>query len=257
MSPHVRLTREHGIQHIRIERPDKKNALTAAMYEAIADTIVAGNDDPEVKVILILGSSGVFTAGNDIQDFMDAAGAGTFGSAILHLLKALVTARKPLVAGVDGLAIGVGTTMLLHCDLVYAADTAVFRTPFVELGLVPEAASSLLAPRLMGHARAFELLCLGAPFDAARAREAGLVNAVVPANRLEATAREAALALAGKPEAALLASRALLRGQADEILQRIDTEAHQFRERLASPEARAAFAAFLGRKSEERTAGTP
>jgi len=240
------LSRSDGIQTIRLDRPDKKNALTLAMYRGMAEAIERSGKDPDTRVVLILGAPGIFTAGNDIQDF--AAATDEFGEVIIDFLRALATAPKPLVAGVEGLAIGIGTTLLLHCDLVFAGASATFRTPFVDLGLVPEAASTLLAPRIMGGLRAFELLCAGAPFSAERAREAGLVNAVVPDEQLADTARGAALALAAKPQDALLAARRLLRGPTDEILRRMDEEAAEFKARMRSPEARAAFDAFLGKR---------
>lgn len=248
----VVVERDGAVAVLRLDRPDKKNALTAPMYTAIAGAWRAAEADADVAVHLWLGLPGAFTAGNDIEDFVAMARTGALGGEILDFLRTLASLEKPLVIGVDGLAIGVGTTALLHADLVIASDRSLFRTPFTDLGLVPEAASSLLGPRRLGHAVAFELLCAGAPFDAARAASVGLVNRVVGAEALEPTARETARALAAKPRAALAAGRRLLRevpgcGRA-EILARIEAEAAEFATRLASPEAAAAFAAFAARK---------
>jgi enoyl-CoA hydratase/carnithine racemase len=173
---------------------------------------------------------------------------GELGAPILRFLHALARNEKPLVAAVSGVAVGVGTTMLLHCDYVVAADDARLSTPFVSLGLVPEAGSSLIAPRLMGHARAFELLVMGKPLAAAAAIECGIVNIVVPAAELDAAALTAARAIAALPPHAVAASRRLMRGSVEDIVARIDEEAAAFKERLKSPEAKAAFAAFLARK---------
>ncbi len=245
MSEHISITREGAVQTLRFARPEKKNAITREMYDTLAGALIAGDHDDDVRVHLFAGSSGAFTAGNDIRDFMTFTEEGELGEGVVRFLKALATVTKPMIAAVDGLAIGVGTTMLMHCDLVYASPRSVFRTPFLDLGLVPEAASSLLAPRLLGMPRAFELLCLGATFDAEQASMAGLVNAVVPEDEVENQAAGAAAELAGKPADALLAARRLIRGDPTELVARIDEEADLFRERLASDEARNAFTRFL------------
>ena len=198
--------------------------------------------------MLIAGHDSGFCAGNDLNDFVAWAQSGALGAPILRFLHALARADKPLVAAVSGRAVGVGTTMLLHCDYVVASETALLSTPFVALGLVPEAASSLIAPRLMGHARAFALLVMGQPLDAAEAKEAGIVNAVVPAAELEAQALAAARAIAALPAEGVTIARRLMRGSPEEIAARIDAEAEAFKARLASPEAHAAFAAFFNRK---------
>lgn len=248
MSEYIKIDLKDGVQSLRFNRPDKKNAITSEMYDALADGLKSGEYDSDVRVHLFAGNPGAFTAGNDIRDFLGFAEEGTLGDSIIRFLKALATVSKPMVAAVDGLAIGVGTTMLMHCDLVYASPNSVFRTPFLDLGLVPEAASSLLAPRLLGLPRAFELLCLGATFDAEQAHTAGLVNAVVPADEVETRAQAAAHSLAAKPQDALSAARRLMRGDPMEVLARIDEEADLFRERLQSEEARNAFHAFLNTK---------
>jgi enoyl-CoA hydratase/carnithine racemase len=250
MTTNIDIARADGVQSIRFARPEKKNALIPAMYTAMVGAITAGEADPEVGVHLFLGSSNVFTAGNDISDFAARAmsGSSVLEGPVLDFLRLLPRIEKPLVAAVDGLAIGIGTTLLMHCDLVYASPAARLQTPFLDLGLVPEAGSSLLGPRIMGHARAFELLVLGEAFDAERARQAGLINAIIRADALEETAMEAARRLAMKPREALLASRKLMRGNPAELSAAIEAEAVLFAQRLASKEARTAFAAFFARK---------
>ena len=243
-----------GVQTIRFARPEKKNALTAAMYAAINAALTRGDEAADVVAHLFIGTGGVFTAGNDIGDFVERARAGTpLDGPVLEFIRLLPRVRKPMIAAVDGLAVGVGTTMLFHCDLVYATRDAGFLTPFLDLGVVPEAGSSLLAPQRMGYARAFELLILGEPFTAERAREAGLVNAIVAPDELEATARAAAARLAGKPPEALALARQLLRGDASAVSARVEEEARLFGERLASPEAREAFQAFLEKRPPDFT----
>jgi len=240
-----------GVQSLRFNRPEKKNAITSAMYGALAEALASGDADPEVCVHLFLGNEAGFTAGNDLGDFLATAQSGKFDSKALAFLKALTATQKPLVAAVDGAAIGVGTTLLLHCDLVFATPNATFKTPFIDLGLVPEAASSLLVPARIGHQRAFELLCMGAPMDAEGALAAGLINAVVPSSKLEAHAREAAQALAQKPQAALLAARRLMRADRAVLDARIDEEIELFKTCLKSAEAREAFAAFLEKRQPD------
>lgn len=242
----IELSTADGVQTIRISRAEKKNALTSDMYAAMAAALTGGDSSDDVGAHLILGQPGIFTAGNDIGDFIKAATrTGGLSSPVLDFLRAIAASRKPVVAGVDGAAIGVGTTMLMHCDMAYATPDSRFKTPFVDLGIVPEAGSSLLAPRLMGHAAAFELLVMGTGLTAQRAYECGILNGVVDASDLEETAREAAVALAKKPPQALQISRDLIRGKRADILARIDEEAGHFAERLKSPEAQAAFMAFM------------
>jgi enoyl-CoA hydratase/carnithine racemase len=243
------LVRDDGpVRTVRMNRPEKKNALTVPMYEAMGAAI-EGASAAGLRCIVIAGAPGAFCAGNDLQDFL-AASANTEGLApnLVRFLHILARAETPLVAAVSGLAVGIGTTMLLHCDHAVAASDARFSTPFVQLGLVPEAASSMLGPRRMGHARAFALLAMGHPLDAAGALAAGLVNSVVPPAEVEAEAMNAAREIAALPAEALAATRRLLRGPPDEAVKRIDEEAAEFKRRLASPEARAAFEAFVSRK---------
>lgn len=243
-----------AVQTIRINRPDKKNALSPPMYDRMIDALVAGDASHEVAAHVFLGCNGVFTAGNDINEFAKRGGLPRdLNRGAAGLIRMLPTVRKPMIAAVDGLAVGIGTTMLFHCDLVYASPSASLRTPFIDLGIVPEAGSSLLGPMRMGMQRAFELLCLGEPFDAQRAYEAGLVNHIVAAGELEAAAMKAAARLAQKPPAALAAARKLLRGDPSAILAQIDKETKVFAERLASDEAKEAFSAFLEKRKPDFT----
>ncbi len=249
MSDHVTVTDSGAIRTVRMNRPDKKNALTSAMYDAMAAAIESASTNVGIRCVLIAGAPGAFSAGNDLQEFSQAATSGEgLALPVVRFLHALARSERPLVAAVQGLAVGVGTTMLLHCDHVVAGADARFSTPFVSLGLVPEAASSLLAPRLMGHRRAFELLVMGRPLDAAAAQAAGLVNTVVPPGDVEAEAIRAAQHIAALPAEAVAASRRLMRGSLDETTARIDEEVRLFKERLQSAEAQAAFSAFLTRK---------
>jgi enoyl-CoA hydratase/carnithine racemase len=243
----VVVTREGALAVLRLNRAEKKNALTGAMYTALTAGLTEANADESVGAIVILGQPGIFCAGNDIKDFIGFAMGGGIGQPILDFLRALVANEKPLVAGVDGAAIGIGTTMILHCDYAVASNRSVFATPFVDLGLVPEAASSLIVPQLMGNRLAFEMLAMGAKFDANRARETGLVNAVTDLESLETVTLETAKAIAAKPREAVRLARKLIRGDQSALLARIDEEAKLFSERLMSKEARTAFEAFLAK----------
>jgi enoyl-CoA hydratase/carnithine racemase len=247
MTEHIELIRRDGVLAIRMNRPDKKNALTAAMYGAMAKALLDADADTSVGAILFLGLPGVFSAGNDLKDFAAFAMKGNLGEEVLAFLRALTIAEKPLVAAVDGVAVGVGTTMLLHCDHVLVSDRAKLSTPFVNLALVPEAASSLLAPRVMGHARAFEMLVMGRPLSPDQAVAAGVANAVVPAEAIERAGFAAAAEIAAKPREAVRISRKLIKGDPDDILKRIDEEALLFAQRLKSAEAQKAFKAFLSK----------
>lgn len=245
----IDVTRADGVQIIRISRPEKKNALTSAMYERLVEAFEAGDSDAHVAAHVVLGLKGVFCAGNDIGDFLAFAKTGGMPiEKILAFLGMLPRIAKPVIAGVDGVAVGVGVTMLMHFDMVYASPGSLFSTPFLDLGLVPEAASSLLMPRAMGAKRAFEMLVLGEPFSAERAREAGLINEIVPGDSLEERTLAAAQRLAKKPPQALALARRLVRGDSAEILARTQEEAELFRQCLASPEAREAFQAFLEKR---------
>lgn len=237
-----------GVLVIRLNRPEKKNAITRAMYAAMTAALTAANSDPDVRAIAFLGTPGCFSAGNDMADFMAFAMGGSMGREVIDFLKALATADRPLVSGVDGLAIGIGTTIHMHCDLTVASTRSVFRTPFVDLALVPEAASSLLAPNAMGHQRAFALLAAGDSFTAEEARDAGLIRRVVSEDAVEGEALSMAAKLAAKPPEALRIARNLIRGDRADVLARIDAEAVHFAAQLKSSEARAAFEAFMARR---------
>ncbi len=252
MTDEIQVRRMGEVQIVRINRPEKKNALTRAMYDTMTAALKEAETDDAVAVNLIIGAGGVFCAGNDITDFAKrATDLGRPGGAS-SLIQTLPTLAKPVVAAVDGLAIGVGVTMLFHCDLVYASPRASFRTPFLDLGLVMEAGSSYLAPSIMGHQRAFELLCLGEPYDADAGLRAGFVNRVIPAEDLEAEALKAAGRLAAKPRAALIAAKRLMKvGVKERALEQMGREAVLFAELLQSPEAREAFAAFLDKRKPD------
>lgn len=237
---------EHpGVVIIRLNRPDKKNAISTDMYRAMTQALEHANEDDATHVVVFLGSETCFSAGNDIADFVGFAQSGTMDDAAITFLKALVQAQKPLLSGVAGIAVGIGLTIHLHCDLTIAAYETVFQAPFVDLGLVPEAASSLLVPRLMGHQRAFALLVAGEPFDADAALQAGLVYRLEHAESVEAETLKLASQLAAKPPQALRAARALLRGDTAPVLARMDAEIASFTERLQSDEAKTAFQTFL------------
>jgi enoyl-CoA hydratase/carnithine racemase len=237
------------IRVVRMNRPDKKNALTSAMYAAMAEALTSVNGRADIRCVIIAGVPGAFSAGNDLAEFAAMAKSGEgLALPVIDFLHALARCERPLVAAVQGLAVGVGTTMLMHCDHVVAGNDARFSTPFVSLGLVPEAASTLLAPRLMGQRRAFELLVMGRPLDAAAAQACGLVNAVVAPGDVDAEAVKAAHHIAVLPTEAVAASRRLMRGTPDETVARIDEEVRVFKERLRSTEAQTAFDAFLNRK---------
>ncbi|AGK57402.1 enoyl-CoA hydratase/isomerase [Hyphomicrobium denitrificans 1NES1] len=249
MTADVEISAGDGVQVLRLTRPAKKNALTSAMYGELCEAFDRGDNDREIAAHVIIGAGGAFTAGNDLGDFLATAqGTGDLSANVRRFVYTLPMIRKPLIAAVDGVAIGVGTTMLFHCDLVYATPASTFATPFLNLGLIPEAGSSLLMPRRMGYARAFEMLALGETFSAEQAMQAGFVNKVVASANLEETALDAARRLASKPPEALAMTRNLMRGSPVEILQHIDKEVIAFRERLASPEAIEAFTAFFEKR---------
>jgi enoyl-CoA hydratase/carnithine racemase len=240
-----------GVAQIRIDRPEKKNALTAAMYRGLVDAFKRAESDPSVRVLLLSGSETCFTAGNDLQDFMNVPPRDD-SSPTIRFIKQLPATRKPLVAAVAGPAVGIGTTMLLHCDLVYADPNARFQLPFVNLGLCPEAASSFLLPQIVGYPRAAELLLLGDPFSATQALEMGLINGITPAGEVIATATMKARQLAERPAASLLITKALLkRAHARLVEETMNEELAHFGERLTSPEAAEAFRAFFERRKPD------
>ncbi|MBL8584442.1 MAG: crotonase/enoyl-CoA hydratase family protein [Rhizobiaceae bacterium] len=245
---HVLVERRGAAQLIRMNRPDKKNALTRPMYAAMSEALLAGDADPAVRCHVFLGVPGAFCAGNDLADFLAVAQGHEGGLEVWSFLEALAGARKPMVSGVDGIAVGIGTTLNLHCDLTFATPRTEFRTPFVDLGLVPEAGSSLLAPLLIGRQQAFALLGLGEGIPAERAMAMGMIYQVVDEANLEAAVFSAAERIATKPAGALRATRDLMRAPREELFQRIREEGAVFAERLKSEEARAAFLAFMARK---------
>ena len=249
MADHLTTRLADGVLHLVMDRPEKKNALTDAMYGALADGLERADADEAVGAVLIGGANGVFTAGNDLSDFA-AVAAGAVRQEdrqVGRFLDRLARLQAPLVAAVPGLAVGVGTTLLLHCDLVYLAEEATLSTPFVDLALVPEAGSSLLLPQRIGHARAFALLGLGERMSARDALAAGLANRVLAAGELEAAAMAAARALAAKPRRALRETKRLMRLEGDALRARMAAEAEVFAAQLRSEEARAAFTAFATR----------
>lgn len=247
----IRTTTFAGVAAIEIARPEKKNALTLSMYEAMTDAVHAAVADDAVRALLITGQPGVFTSGNDLEDFMQRPPTGV-DSPVFRFMQALAECDKPVVAAVTGAAVGIGTTMLLHCDLVYVSDDARFAMPFVALGLVPEFAASLLVPRLMGHAKAAEKLLLGEPFTGAEAVKLGIANAVLPANEVIAHARRIAERFKALPAGAVRDTKRLMRAALKEdVASAMRAEGAIFLERLRSPEAMEAFRAFFARRKPE------
>ena len=245
---------EAGVMTLTFNRVDKKNSITRAMYAALADGLERAAQDAAVRVVLIQGDATVFSAGNDIGDFQNApADPGPREEQpVWRFLRAIATFPKPIVAAVCGPAVGVGTTLLLHCDLVYAGDNAAFALPFVNLGLVPEAGSSLLLPQMLGYHRAAEALLLGEPFMAEAALEVGLVNRVVPPTECNAAAQQQARKLAAKPLASLIETKRLMKGgQQAAVLARMNEEGELFGRMLHEPAAREAFAAFAERRKPD------
>lgn len=253
MSIHTSI--EQGILTLEFDRIDKKNAITAAMYQALADALRAAETDRNVRVILLRGKPEIFTAGNDLEDFMQrppTSGEGAGQAPVFQFLYQVSHASKPVVAAVSGAAVGVGTTMLLHCDLVYASDTARLSLPFVQLGLCPEAASSLLLPRLVGYQRAAEKLMLGEAFSAQEALEMGLVTRVLPVAELHDFALQQARKLAALPASSLRETKRLMKsGAVAEVEKQMADEGAVFRRMLAAPEAKEAFSAFFEKRKPD------
>jgi enoyl-CoA hydratase/carnithine racemase len=248
MTDHIKIENDSGVLSLTMARPDKKNALTNVMYGALADAIEDAETNSTVRVVLIRGEGDMFTSGNDVGEFAAIAAGGSRGERhVSRFLQALARSSRPLVAAVQGRAVGVGTTMLLHCDLVVLADNALLSTPFVSLALVPEAASSLLMPLRIGYARAFEMFALGEPVDANSAFAWGLANRVVPLEKLDAEARALASRLARQPAGAVSAAKRLMRNP-ETLMAQIRAESERFAERLQTAEAREAFAAFAERR---------
>ena len=255
MTDHVRSETVGGVLTLTLNRPEKKNALTRPMYQALGDAVDRAAGDPHVRCILLQAEGDAFTAGNDLGDFAAANRLALSGDAprpTNPLLTALARTTTPIVAAVQGRAVGIGTTMLLHCDLVFLSDDALLTTPFVNLALVPEAASSLLLPARIGHARAFSMFVLGEAVDAPTAVAWGIANAVCPRAELHGRARAAAVAIATRPPSAVTRTKTLMRDAAV-FLARMEAEGAHFAAQLASPEAREAFAAFAEKRAPDFT----
>lgn len=250
-SEHVMVERSDGVLCVRLDRPDKKNAITAAMYAAIADALAEAEADKSVRVVFLTGTRDCFTSGNDLNDFLQNPPQGD-DSPVARFLAGISQANKPLVAAVNGPAVGVGTTMLLHCDLVFAGASARFQMPFANLGLCPEAASSLILPVLVGHQRAAELLMLGETFDAQRASELGLVNAVFPDAEYQERALAKARRLAQQPPNAMRITKSLLkRTQRAAVAETMRIESADFLRMLREPEALEAMTAFMQKRKPD------
>jgi enoyl-CoA hydratase/carnithine racemase len=240
-----------GVMTITFNRLDKKNSITSTMYAAMADAVAQAAADASVRVVLFQGHESIFSAGNDIGDFLNQP-PSTKESPVFRFLRGIATFEKPLLAAVAGPAVGIGTTMLFHCDLVYAGDNAAFSMPFVNLGLCPEAASSLLAPRMFGYHRAAEALLMGDPFFAEAAQEVGLVNRVVPPTEVNGYAQAQARKLAGKPLSSLIETKRLMKGAyQQEVLAKMDEEGASFGRMLREPAAREAFGAFMEKRKPD------
>ncbi len=250
MSNHIAIATINGIQTIRLQRPDKMNALTNDMYQQMADALKNSNRQSDIKVNMISGEKGCFTAGNDIKDFLAYAETGNLADGVIDFLTSLGTLDKPLILAIDGPAIGIGTTMAFHADLVYATSNALFQTPFLDLGLIPEAASSYLMPKSIGYVRAYEMLALGEPFPAEKALNAGIINAIVDSDQLDEHVQKVALRLAKKPIQAMLTTKRLMRGDREKIMQVMEVETEIFARQLRSEEAKSAFAAFLNKSAK-------
>ena len=240
-----------GVMTITLNRVEKKNSITAAMYATMADALVQAEADPAVRAVVFQGHETIFSAGNDIGDFLNAPPA-TSESPVFRFLRGISTFPKPVLAAVCGPAVGIGTTLLFHCDLVYAGDNAAFSMPFVNLGLCPEAASRYLAPQRMGYGRAAEALLLGEPFLAEAALEMGLISRIVPPTEAAALAQRQAQKLAAKPLGSLVETKRLMKlGQVEVVAQRIELEAKSFGRMLAEPAAREAFTAFMEKRKPD------
>lgn len=251
MAGHIIVSDEGATRTIVMRRPEKKNALTPEMFIAMSEAINSAQSNPDIRCLILTGRSGVFTAGDDVGDFVKEAtikrkeaeprSSHTF-------VRALVTNKKPIIAAVDGVAVGMGVTMVLHCDYVIASTTASFMSPLIQYGLVPEGASSLLLPRMAGHQRAFSLLVMGRPMSAEEAREAGFVNAVVPPGHAIIEAHKAAREISELPAEAVAMSRELLKLPTEDLLRRMDDEEHLFSQRIHAPSVVAAVNGFIQRK---------
>jgi enoyl-CoA hydratase/carnithine racemase len=247
MTEHIKTTMQDSVLEITFARPDKKNALSNAMYRAAAEALEQAQSDSSIRAVMLSGEGEVFTSGNDLSDFAGASAGGREELQASRFIGAVAQAEKPLIAAVPGLAVGVGTTMLLHCDLVFVADTAKLSTPFVNLALVPEAASTMLLTARIGHARAFAMFAMGEPLTGAEAVSLGIANKVLPKDQVIPAARAAARMLAEKPLGAVMATKKLMR-ESEAILAQMARESKVFGERLLTAEAREAFSAFAERR---------
>lgn len=247
MSDEVLRSQTGPVMELRLNRPEKKNAITVAMYAALAEAFEAASADPAIRVVTIGGNGGLFTAGNDLRDFQEARDGGP-DMPVLRFLRAIAACPKIVIAAVSGQAIGIGTTMLLHCDLVLAGSDAFFSLPFVDLALVPEAASSLLLPRLIGRQRAAKHLILAEPFDAATAERYGLVTEICAPDELDGRLAKIARRIAAKPPEAVRLTKRLITSTEGSVADRIAEESRLFDERLRSAEAREAFTAFFEKR---------
>ena len=251
MSNDILVHSEDGVMTITLNRPDRKNSITSDMYGAMADALATAEADAAVRVVLFQGSETVFSAGNDIGDFLNKPPAG-MDSPVFRFLHGIAQFPKPVIAAVCGPAVGVGTTLLFHCDLVFAGDNAAFSMPFVNLGLCPEAASSLLVPQMLGYHRAAEALLLGEPFMAEAALEVGLVNRVLPPTETHHMAQGVARKLAAKPMSSLVETKRLMKkGQQALVLQQMADEGASFGRMLGEPAAKEAFGAFLAKRKPD------
>jgi len=248
MTEQIQASTKDGVLQIRINRPDKKNALTSAMYAAIAQALAQADENPAIKVVTLTGTGDSFTSGNDVADFLSRDISSSDQRPVGNFLATIAATRKPLIAGVNGMAIGVGVTMLLHCDVVYAAETATFQMPFTNLGVVPEAGSSQLLPQMVGYHRAAELMLFGERINAGRALDIGLINGTCPVAELPALLQARAAVIAAKPASSILATKALLRRAPESTPARMSAENAEFARLLQTPEARAIMQAFLDRR---------
>ncbi len=250
MAENINVDLNGGVLEIGIERADKKNALTAEMYAVMADALEQAGTDSKIRAVLLHGTDDCFTSGNDLKDFLDNP-PQSLASPAFRFIQNLVFSKKPIVAAVNGAAIGIGTTMLLHCDFVYASEDSMFATPFVNLALVPDAASSLLLPKVAGYQQVAKLLLLGDPVGADAALASGFVTEVLPPNKVLVKARETAAKLAAKPPRALRWTREMLRGDVAEMQTVMNREIEHFNQCLASDEAKEALSAFLEKRAPD------
>jgi len=253
MTGHIIVTDEGATRTIVMRRPEKKNALTPEMFLAMSEAINSAQSNPDIRCLILTGRSGVFTAGDDVEDFVAEAATKREEARprnALAFVRSLITNKKPIIAAVDGVAVGMGVTMVLHCDYVIASNTASFMSPFIQYGLVPEGASSLLLPLMAGHQRAFSLLVMGRTMSAVEAREAGFVNEVVAAGHAMIEAQKVAREIGELPPEAVAISRKLLKLPTEDLLRRMEEEEHLFSERIHAPTVLAAVKGFMQRRKK-------